>query len=230
MTAFIGRNDVGKSTVLEALDIFFEGGTKNIESADACLSGNARHVRIGVVFGDLPDDLVLDSNAVTTLANEFLLNNDGDLEVYKTYNCSLQSPKCTIHAMAVHPTVDVAKDVLQKNQRDLRALIAEKGLANNCNQGENPSMRHAIYESFGELGLAPREVPLNEDNGKAVWAALQAYIPMYFLFQSDRPSSDQDPEVQNPMKIAIAQALGQLERELEEITNQVHAKAQETAC
>ena len=33
LTAFIGRNDVGKSTILEALDIFFEGGTKKIESA-----------------------------------------------------------------------------------------------------------------------------------------------------------------------------------------------------
>ena len=50
------------------------------------------------------------------------------------------------------------------------------------------------------------------------------------FFQSDRPSSDQDPEVQNPMKVAIAQALGQLDKELEEITTQIQAKAQETAA
>jgi predicted ATP-dependent endonuclease of OLD family len=33
LTAFIGRGDAGKSTSLEALDIFFEGDTVKIESA-----------------------------------------------------------------------------------------------------------------------------------------------------------------------------------------------------
>ena len=36
VTAFIGRGDAGKSTILEALDIFFEGGVIKIDPADAC--------------------------------------------------------------------------------------------------------------------------------------------------------------------------------------------------
>jgi predicted ATPase len=230
LTVFIGRNDVGKSTVLEALDIFFEGGTKKIESADASQGGDARAVRIGIVFDDPPDQLVLDSNAATTLENEHLLNQDGKLEIHKIYNCGIQTPKCAIHARAVHPNHDDAKDIVQKTQRELRQIVADRGLQNNCNQSENPSMRLAIYESIGDLQLQDRDVPLNDNNAKAIWAAIQNYLPTFALFQSDRPSSDQDPEVQNPMKVAIAQALDQLTTELDEITNQIQTKAQETAA
>lgn len=124
LTAFIGRNDVGKSTILEALDIFFEGDTKKIESADASMNGNSRGVRIGVVFDDLPDQVILDSNAATTFANEHLLNEDGDLEIHKIYNCSILTPKFGVHAYAVHPSHDDAKDTIQKPQRELRGIVA----------------------------------------------------------------------------------------------------------
>ena len=107
LTVFIGKNDSGKSTILEALDIFFEGGTVKIESADASKGGDPKNVRIAVIFTELPPQLVLDSNAVTTLANEYLLNADGNLEIHKVFNCAIQTPKAAVFARAVHPT---AKD------------------------------------------------------------------------------------------------------------------------
>jgi putative ATP-dependent endonuclease of the OLD family len=230
LTAFIGKNDVGKSSILEALDIFFESGVVKIESADASKGGDAKKVRIGIIFTNIPQQVVLDSNAATTLANEHLLNEAGDLEIHKVFNCAIQSPKATVFARAVHPNADDVKDVLQKLQKELKAIIQDRGLANNCNQTENPSMRFAIYQAHHDLQLQLRDVPLNDENGKAVWGALQAYLPIFALFQSDRPSSDQDPEVQNPMKVAIEQALELLENELDVITEQVRQKAQETAA
>ena len=65
LTGFIGKNDAGKSTILEALDIFFEGKVIKIEPSDASKGGDAKEVRIGVVFEDLPAELILDSNALT---------------------------------------------------------------------------------------------------------------------------------------------------------------------
>ncbi len=230
LTVFVGKNECGKSTILEALDIFFESGTVKIESADAGKGGDPKSVRIAVVFSELPAQLVLDSNAVTTLANEHLLNADGDLEIHKLFNCTIQTPKVSVSAFAVHPTAKGTADLLQSNQKDLKAVIKERGLQNSCNQTENPSMRHAIFQSQPDLQLQPRYVPLNEDNGKAIWTCLQDYLPVYALFQSDRPSNDQDPEVQNPMKIAIERALDQLTKELDAITDQVREKAQDTAA
>jgi ABC-type cobalamin/Fe3+-siderophores transport system ATPase subunit len=229
LTALIGKNDSGKSTVLETLDIFFDGGTVKIESNDASKSGDAKNVRIGVVFSDLPEELILDSNAMTTLANEYLLNEEGHLEIHKVFNCSLQTPKVIVFARAVHPTAKDVADILQKPQKDLKAIIKEKNLEKSCNQTENPSMRYAIYQAHPELQVSIRDVPLNDENAKAIWGALQNYLPIFALFQSDRASKDQDPEVQNSMKVAIEQALDGLGIELERITEQVSQKAQETA-
>lgn len=229
LTAFIGKNDAGKSTILEALDIFFEGGVKKIEAADASKTGDAKRVRIAVVFDNLPNQVVLDSNATTTFANEYLLNADGDLEIHKLYNCAIATPKTMVSAMALHPTAEDIHNLIQKPLKDLKAIIKEGNLEKNCNQNEHPSMRLAIYQAHADLKIKLREVPLNDDNGKAIWAAIQNYLPIFALFQSDRPSTDQDSEVQDPMKVAIKQALDHLETELEAIADKVSEKAQETA-
>lgn len=229
LTAFIGKNDAGKSTILEALDIFFDGGVKKIEAADASKNGDAKKVRIAVVFDNLPAQVVLDSNATTTFANEHLLNADGDLEIHKLYNCAIATPKAAVSAWAVHPTAEDVADLLQKPLKDLKAIIKERGLEGSCNLTENPTMRLAIYQAHSDLKLQPREVSLNDENGKAIWSAIQNYLPIFALFQSDRASTDQDNEVQNPMKIAIKQALDGIEDELNKIAATVEEKAQETA-
>lgn len=125
LTGFIGRNDAGKSTILEALDIFFEGGVVKIDPSDASKGGDPQNVRIGVVFDDLPDQLTLDSNLLTTLQAEHLLNGDGDLEVHKLFNCRNPTLKATIAAYAVHPTAPEAVDMLQKKQSDLCKIIRD---------------------------------------------------------------------------------------------------------
>lgn len=229
LTAFVGRNDAGKSTILEALDIFFEGGTVKIDQKDAAVRGDARAVRIGVVLNELPGSFVLDTAAASTLRAEYLTNSDGDLEIHKVFNCTIATPKATVSARAVHPTAPGAAELLQKSNRELRTIVRDKGLEAMCNQNENPSMRQAIYQCIGDLALQECDVPLNEENGKAIWGALQSYLPLFALFQSDRPSTDQDPEVQNPMKLAVEQALAELESELDLVTTRVQAKAQAIA-
>ena len=208
LTAFVGKNDTGKSTILEALDIFFGEGVVKRESGDASKGGDAANVRIGVVFEDLPPLLDLDRGAATTLAAEHLLNGSQHLEVHKIYNLSIQTRKAPdVFAKALHPSAGAAAGLLQKPINDLRGLVAEMGVENNCNQAQNPSMRQAIYQAVGDLELTQQDVPLNEQGGKSIWAALEKSLPIFALFQSDRASTDQDSEVQNPMKVAIQQAL-----------------------
>jgi len=230
LTALIGRNDSGKSTILEALDIFFEGDTVKIEPGDACTSGDNTNVRIGAIFTDLPDFLDLDHGARTTLRGEYLLNSSGDLEIIKVFNCSTQkvaSPK--IFARALHPTADGVSDLLQKKNMDLKKLVSGRDLTTSCQLNNNPSMRLALYEATTDLRCAEVDVPLNDADAKNVWDAIKRTLPLYALFRSDRASSDQDPEVQNPMKLAIQSALASLTDELDAVTRKVEIMAEETA-
>lgn len=80
LTALIGQNDVGKSTILEALDIFFN--QSKIESGDKNILHTDEETVIGCVFDELPETIVLE-DVETSLSNEYLLNEDGRLEIHK---------------------------------------------------------------------------------------------------------------------------------------------------
>ena len=66
LTAFIGKNDVGKSTILDALAVFFDHALGKIDSSDICVySEDNGELVLGCVFSDLPDQIVLDNTAST---------------------------------------------------------------------------------------------------------------------------------------------------------------------
>lgn len=70
MTGIVGRNDYGKSTILEALDIFFEAGGVKVDKSDMncfALASGDEHFEIACEFDELPPTLVLDTNVETTL-------------------------------------------------------------------------------------------------------------------------------------------------------------------
>ena len=102
LTLVIGRNDVGKSTVLEALGIFFD--EVKIESDDASVGGDPSDVSIICEFSGLQSKIVIDSKYPTSFADEYLLNEHGHFELHKIYNCNNKTPKVVVFAKANHPS------------------------------------------------------------------------------------------------------------------------------
>ena len=78
-------------------------------------------------------------------------------------------------------------------------------------------MRGAIRASVSDLALRESEVSLFDGNGANFWKGIQACLPVYALSRSDRASTDQDPEAQDPLNAAIKEALRQQEAKLDEI-------------
>lgn len=66
LTVLVGRNDIGKSTILEALDIFFNDGNGVIKvdktdlNIQASRNGDNETV-ISVCFSELPESIIIDS-------------------------------------------------------------------------------------------------------------------------------------------------------------------------
>lgn len=224
-TAFIGRNDVGKSTILEALEIFFNNNIVKIEQSDACVYNTDKQVVIGCVFSDLPDQVVLDSQTPTNLAQEYLLNSKGELEIQKIYDCSIKNPKEKVYALAYHPKEDDVRDLIKLKIADLKALAKKIGIdLSSIDQRSNPDLRNAIRKKIGNLLLEEQLVPLNEENAKTVWGSIVKILPQFALFQADRPSNDEDSEVQDPMKYAISEAVKTVEEDLQRIKETVHSQ------
>ncbi len=230
LTAFIGKNDAGKSAILEALEIFFNSETIKMEPADACVWTDCTDVVIGCVFTDLPAQLVLDATATTTLAEEHLLNPDGDLELHKVWNCALKTPKERVVAICRHPTAEGAADLLQLTNAQLKTRLRDRQIdASDVDQRANPPIRRAIWASFDDLQVSTVEIPLDKEDAKKVWDQLQKALPTFALFRADRPSRDEDDEVQDPMKLAVAEAIRLVEPQLEDIKRRVQQEATKVA-
>lgn len=232
LTALIGKNDIGKSTILEALEIFFNNSLVCCEKDDLSVNSTDPNIEITCTFTDLPIRLVIDTTAETTLQEEYLLNSNGDLEIKKVFSTTVAKPKEKVYINCIHPTAPNYDDLLSLKRNDLRNRANTLGIDNTTyNATINSEIRHAIWDSKQHNELILNEISLlvDKEDSKKVYEELQKYLPIYALFQSDRQSKDDDKEVTDPMKLAVQQALADLNFELETIKTQVQQKAIETA-
>lgn len=231
LTAFIGKNDAGKSTVLDALDIFLNDGKvekddvnkKKRESEDV-------ETVIRVRFADLPVKVDLDAGNETTLKDEYLLNGNGELEIVKRY---ADGGKAKISIAARHPQQEGCKDLLLKKNADLKKEVEKLGLE--CDKTKNAEMRHAIWAHYAaDLQLADIELEAEPKSGdlKQLWGNIQVYMPVYSLFRADRSNDDKDPEVQDPMKNAVKEIFkgdSELKDSMEKISKVVTERLEKLA-
>ncbi|TDX29365.1 AAA ATPase-like protein [Modicisalibacter xianhensis] len=62
LTGITGRNDAGKSTILEALEIFFNNKSVKIDSDDKNVESGESEIKISCIFDELPEEVVVDEN------------------------------------------------------------------------------------------------------------------------------------------------------------------------
>ncbi len=232
LTTVIGRNDVGKSSILDALEIFFNNKLVTFETADCHVRADEPVVEITCEFSNLPEPLVLDAQVETTLARESLLSQEGTLRIRKRWRCTAAKPKEEVFVCAYHPSAAGYNDLLQLTQAQLRARMRELAVGEDgVNRNSNPAMRAAIWASCGDLRPVDTDIPVTNEDGKRIWEKLSLHLPFFALFQSDRASRDSDAEVQDPMKVAVATALSEpgIQQKLTEVVDAVRSQAIELA-
>ena len=233
LTAFVGKNDIGKSSILEALDIFFNDGKGviKLDKDDVNIEAQANQlneISIAICFCELPNRVVIDTTNETTLSSEYLLNSDGYFEVAKKYQ---NGGSAKVFIRALHPTNQECSDLLFKKDTDLRRLIEVKNIT--CDDRTNNAiMRTAIWQHYhNDLQLSRIDIDVTKGDIKSKWEKLQKYLPLYFLFQSDRRNSDGDSEVQDPLKEAVREILNdeELQQTLNTVATTVETKLREVS-
>lgn len=232
LTTFVGKNDAGKSTILEALEIFFNNKVVVCEKEDLSVKHDEGDeiIEITCIFDKYLESISIDSSSLTTLSSEFLLNKDNNLEIKKIFKATSSKPKANTFIVCNHPSNDKFNDLLTLKITDLRKRANELGIADDQYDARSSvSIRSAIWSKCKTLDLLEIEIPVDKEDSKKIYEKLEGYLPHYALFQSDRSSSDSDKEVTDPMKIAIQKALKEVSIELEKIKEEVKKKAIETA-
>ncbi|PKP61562.1 hypothetical protein CVT91_02795 [Candidatus Atribacteria bacterium HGW-Atribacteria-1] len=208
LTVFIGKNDIGKSTILEVLEIFFndKDARIKIDKDDLSKGTDSSEILIGVVFEDLPKELIIDATVETNLEEEYLLNKDGNLEIHKIYsNGKLKETSI----LANHPNNPNLKDLLSLKISELKTRAQDLSIdLSEEDKRVSSKIRKAIRENINEkIELEEISILVDKEGTKQIWEQLKNYMPLCALFQSDRENVDQDSEVQDPMKIAIKKIL-----------------------
>lgn len=205
LTAIVGKNDIGKSSILEALDIFCNSKPIHpIEKADVNVNAQAagdNDIEITAEFTDFPDNLIIDATNQTSLADEYLLTVDGRLKIRKVYP---NAGKEKVYIIANHPTQENCADLITLKQKDLKKKVEDLGL--DCDKTKNAEMRKAIrkhYAALGDLHLQEVAIESTKENVKDIWSKLSEYLPVYSLFVSDRTNNEGDKIVQDPLKFAV---------------------------
>lgn len=226
LTAFVGKNDIGKSTILEALDVFFNEGKNiiKIDKHDINIAGTNDIFTIGVCFEGFPDKIIVDSTVETSLEKEYLLNENGLLEIKKEFK---NSKKIGTYIVANYPTVEELSNIHLLSIAELKGVLKKLNLEVQDNR-KSSLIRRKIIDSIDDKELAIKEIAIDKLGAKQIWDSLEEYMPLYELFQSDRKNLDQDDEVQSPMKLLIKEILkqGDIEEKLDSVFNEIKSKAE----
>ncbi len=214
LNVIIGKNDVGKSSILEALDIFFNGKP---DKNDLCIENDNSRIEITCVFSDFPEQLILDDTNPTSLSDEYLLNSDNKLEIKKSFPVSASGSVSEESVIICdYPDNENLSDLLSKKRTTLQLQFDELGInPEGVNRTKSKELRNAIRNHFyeeGQITTHQAEIKIdgrldNEDNRKKIWTNLKKYLPLFSLFFVDKQLNDQDSDIQDPMKEIIKEVL-----------------------
>lgn len=236
LTGIVGRNDFGKSTILEALAIFFEAeGIKADKNDMNCfrLAAGENHFEISCEFDELPKSLILDENVETTLSSELLLNSEGSLEIVKIFKSTTSGKPEKTYIRCMHPAAADLNNLLGLKITELKALGTNIGVQDDVSDKRVASLwRHAIRAGSQPLSLVETLLDVEKDlstEGKSVWGKIQDQLPTFAIFKADRESSDGDAEAKNPLQQAVKDAQSALQAQISYLEAQIEQSVLDVA-
>jgi len=229
-TSFIGKNDVGKSTVFDALDIFF--GNKKPDLSDLCVSASEKVIEITCVFDDLPEEIEIDAGAKTKLNEEYLLNDEGNLEVKKVFRCTEKNiaGSSENYIVANYPSQSKVDFLHSLNQKQLKALGESKEVTV-ADARMNHLWRKGIWQNVGDLDLEVVSLKIDDFDIKAkkIYSKIEDLAPLLFVFKADREMTDGDSEAKDPMQMAVTQAQESYRSQIDAIKDKIQAEVEAVA-
>lgn len=187
---------------------------------------------IACEFDELPAALVLDENAQTSLAQEFLLNSQGSLDIVKTFKATTGKLDRTA-IRCLHPASDKLSKLLSLKIADLKKLGEQEGVADRVADKRVAHLwRQAIRDAAAPIDcqetLLDVDKSLSTDN-KSIWGKILDLLPTYALFKADRESSDGDSEARNPLQQAVKDAQANLQAQITILEQQIEQSVLDVA-
>lgn len=206
LTTIIGKNDAGKSSILHALDAFFngppdEGDFNRDQDSDA-------PIIFQVSFSDLPTFVRLEEGIDTNLESENLLDSQHNLTIRRTY--SRKNPKKP-------KTTFIVEDFDNAQFQNLCSLketqLNERGKSSGLEVKKsgagitNKSKREAIKQIATEKNIP--KVSIEIEPAEAALKVLD-YLPDFYLFKADESLNEEGTAFQKEFKAVVETAISKI--------------------
>lgn len=234
LNVLIGQNDVGKSTILDALDIFFNDAPIDIHDINVYTTEENPDIEITCSFEvDSNEPITLDAseNTATSLYEENLLNKENLLEISKKYVRSGEKiKKPIIQIIARHPSnfenglICLKKQELLKLASDNHIIVSNKNI--------KKEIRRAIFEQYPNLDWKDKfiiSVDTKESDIIPIFNKFKDDFPAFMIFRADRTNTDKDKEVNETTKAITKAAVIELDSQFNVIRQKIAEQIQELA-
>ncbi|MDP2753525.1 MAG: AAA family ATPase, partial [Nitrospirota bacterium] len=203
-TTVIGKNDAGKSSILHALDIFFDNRSPDDGDFNRDQESEASII-IQVSFSDLTASIQLEEGIDTNLETENLLDQQRNLTITKTYTRkNPKKPKITYIVEDFEDTQYQNLCSLKETQLNERGkslgLDFKKSGAGITNKSKRESIRKIAQEkniSKVSVEIEPTEATLK----------ILDYLPDFSLFRADESLSEEGTAFQKEFKAVVETAI-----------------------
>ncbi len=227
LSVIVGKNDIGKSTILDALNIFFENEKPMDNDVNVYLTN--KEISITCFFRvetNMP--IFLDSteseNTQTSLESEYLLDNNGFLQIKKVFE---KSRLKNVFIIANYPT-NLDKPLITLKIADLKKEV-EKFENQNVNKTTKKAMREFLFNQQESPNLNMQEINVNskESDIADIYEKLKLKLPQFMLFRADRTNTDKDAEVTDITKAIAKNAVAEVEQQFMNIKQEIKQKIQD---
>lgn len=198
-TVLLGRNDVGKSSILDALNIFLNDA--KIDKGDFNTSSASGQCTIRLDFSDIPKELLAYFSESLKL---YFLSESRTLSISKTFQVGAKSKLYLIARLPKKKAPSTATERKKFAKDENLEDHDEKTILN---------FLKSILSFEDEEG----SLEIGAEDKKEI----ENFLPIYALFRTDRPSTDEDSEVLDPFALAIKEALSTHKVILDDITQKV---------
>lgn len=204
LATIVGKNDVGKSNILRALELFFKSNPKISEDDFHKGSDEGENLEIEVSFDNLPEKIEIEEGVETTFNDEMLLDSGGYLRIRKTFKrTNLSKHEITIITNDFESDIFSCLSTLKETE--LNRQCKAKGIeVTKSGRGiTNKSKREALRNKAIEEGIELKEKKMSLTTKDDLWRTISSLFPEFLLFETDTRLGIDETKFQNEFKPII---------------------------
>lgn len=210
LATIVGKNDVGKSSILGAIQLFFEDKPK-IETEDIHDMANPdEDVIIEIAFTDIPETIQIEDGVESTFQEEMLLDKKGYLRIRKTYPRN-DPTKVKISLITWDFQNESFAGIVKLKERELNSKCHDHGIdVTKAGRGiTNKSKREKLRTKARKDGIPLGERKLIMSPRDDLWKRIKSHLPDFQLFEAETKTNVGETSFQSTFRPIIKMAAEQ---------------------